>query len=230
MAFEEDHSDQCMRVKYEDLVTNPCKVLEIMFTFLDVEWDEDILGDVFKVHHDDGPGDEKAQYTNRIKSDTIGRGTAIPYERIHKPYLSRINCTQEKLGYWTVENFYEIYCEKIALSPSLDVSGTFFYKKVEGLEHFLIKASKDFSALNGECKLVVTGSNGGKWICGPNTPNVRAAEKDEEVSCMIVVTLETLMNILNHTENPMDVFNEGKIQVVGELATAEHFGRILLSL
>lgn len=230
MAFEMEHPRQCIRVKYEDLVTNPNETLDAMFTFLDLKWDASILGAAFSTQHDNGPGDIKVQYTNRIKSDSIGRGVAIPYERIHNPYLSQIDCIQEKLGYWSVESFYEIYREKASPSPAKMVSDSIFVDSEDEVKCFLENASNGFKALNGECKLVVTGQNGGRWICSPQAPNVRSAKKAEEPACVIVVAYETLMSILNHGENPVDAYNEGKMQVTGDLEIAEQFGRALISL
>lgn len=228
MTFEHEYPKQCFRVKYEDLVANPGKILDPMFAFLEVEWDVSLLDSVFSTHHDEGPGDPKLKYTTRIKSDSIGRGTMIPYKQIPKLHLSRINRAHERLGYQSVESFYGAYHTKVTQSSTRTISETALSGSREEVFDILKERAEHFETLDDECKLVVTGKNGGMWMCGPKAPHARALETDEKASCVIVLSYESLMDILNHDQNPLDVYDQGKIRVTGDLEMAEQFGRTLL--
>jgi protein-tyrosine sulfotransferase len=228
MEFEQNYPGQCIRLKYEDFIDNPVEILNSMFDFLKIKWNENILSSVFTSQHDDGPGDVKLQYTNRIRSDTVGKGVAIPYEQIYKPYLSRINHIQETLGYQSVEHFYQSYHNNAIQSAVKAVCDTAYIEKNEAILDFLKEKAANFRSLDSECKLIVSGGNGGMWMCGPQTPNVRVLENDEEAACSIILSYESLMDILNKDQNPMDIYQEGKIRIAGNLEMAERFGQSLL--
>jgi protein-tyrosine sulfotransferase len=228
MTYEEQHSRQCMRIRYEDLVTDPQKTLEIAFSFLNVEWNVDILDSAFRKEHDDGPGDIKIRYTDRVQSDSIGKGVNIPYNLISKSYLARINYIHNKLGYWTVENFYKRYSEKSVATSSTATSVRLGLDSDRGVFDSLAYASKHFKALEGECGLVVTGPNGGSWICSPTAPYIREAKVGEATACRIVVEHDVLIDILSHKVNPIDAHSEGRLRMIGDFKLAEQLGRALL--
>lgn len=230
MDFEQNHSNQCISMKYEDLVVNPTEILNSMFSFLDIAWDANMLDAVFTAQHDDGPGDEKLLLTKRIKSDTIGKGSVIPYEQIPKPYLTRINCINGKLGYSTVEEYYEAWHKKAIQSSLQSVTESSAFADGIAISNFLDEKAERFKALGGACKLLVTGDNGGMWLCGPTAPHVKSIENDQETPCTIIVSYEALMDILINEQNPWEVYEQGKIRISGDLDMAEQFGRLLLSM
>jgi Sulfotransferase family len=103
LEFERNHSAQCYRLRYEDLVRAPTDVLTSLCAFLGVEatgtapmFDE-LLAPEKRANG--GAGDYKIWYTDRIDDRSIGRGDAIPIGFIPEPMQQRINETLGELGY-----------------------------------------------------------------------------------------------------------------------------------
>ena len=103
MAVEEDFPDQCLRVRYEDLVEDPDRVMSEVFRHLGIPPVPDIVARCFHADQDNlGAGDYKIWYTNKISGDSVGRGWKIPSNLITAPVLEGINELSGRLGYLPV--------------------------------------------------------------------------------------------------------------------------------
>ncbi|WP_433325319.1 sulfotransferase family protein [Spirillospora sp. CA-294931] len=103
-AFEEKNPERCHRVRYEDLVTAPEETAEGIFSFLDVEQVPGITQACFQVEHARvGPGDKKIWLTDRVSSDSLGRGVRIPAGFLPRPLRDEVNGLLGKLDYRPVD-------------------------------------------------------------------------------------------------------------------------------
>jgi|HubBroStandDraft_1064217.scaffolds.fasta_scaffold10071_4 hypothetical protein len=100
MSVEEDFPDHCLRVRYEDLVCDPDQVMSQVFSHLGIPPVPDIVSRCFRSEPENlGASDYKIWYTNKINSDSVGRGWKIPANLITKPVTDGINELSERLGY-----------------------------------------------------------------------------------------------------------------------------------
>jgi protein-tyrosine sulfotransferase len=103
MAIEEDFPDHCLRVRYEDLVTDPDQIMSEVFSHLGLPPVPGIASRCFLSEPENlGAADYKIWYTNKVSSDSVGRGWKIPASLITAPVAEGINELSERLGYLPV--------------------------------------------------------------------------------------------------------------------------------
>lgn len=104
LAAEEQFSDRCRRVRYEDIVTDPEVMAAGIFTFLDVAQAPGVSASCFSADRERfGPADFKIWYTTEISAGSIGRGWSVPAGMIAPQVLTGINELAAKLGYLQVD-------------------------------------------------------------------------------------------------------------------------------
>lgn len=104
MAAEAQFPENCIRLRYEDLVADPQAVANGLFSFLGVESVPGIAGAIFAAERERfGPADYKIWHTSRITTDSVGRGWTIPAGMIGPQIRGGINQLCGKLGYLPVD-------------------------------------------------------------------------------------------------------------------------------
>lgn len=104
LAAEERFGEQSLRVRYEDLVTDPEAVAAKIFDFLGAAPAPGISESCFSTERERfGPGDHKIWYTSKVRADSIGRGWSVPVGLIAPPVLATINELAGKLSYLQVD-------------------------------------------------------------------------------------------------------------------------------
>ena len=98
--FEKAHPDVCLRLRYEDLVTDPEEQADRIFTFLGEKPVPGISRSCLATGRENfGPGDHKIWATSSITPDSVGRGARIPASLISPPVLTIVKGLLEQLGY-----------------------------------------------------------------------------------------------------------------------------------
>ncbi|WP_323747838.1 sulfotransferase family protein [Catenulispora rubra] len=98
--FEESHRERCMRVRYEDLVSDPELIANSVFNFLGESPISGIADLCLNTEHDShGAGDQKIWFTDKISTASVGRGERVPVMAIPPPLLDGINLVLTDLGY-----------------------------------------------------------------------------------------------------------------------------------
>ena len=104
LAAEEQFPEHCMRVRYEDLVTDTEETAARIFRFLDVAPAPGISRACLSPERERfGPGDYKIWYTTEISTGSIARGWSIPTALIGPPLLAAVNEMVGKLSYRQVD-------------------------------------------------------------------------------------------------------------------------------
>lgn len=104
LAVEDQYSDLCLSVRYEDLVADPESVAENVFSFLGVPSDPGITARCFGMGRERyGPADYKIWHTSQVSAESVGRGWDIPFTYIPQPILDQVNVIAGKLGYVEVD-------------------------------------------------------------------------------------------------------------------------------
>jgi hypothetical protein len=104
LAAEDEYSDRCHRVRYEDLVSDPQDTADALFEFLGVAKVPDIAEKIFAAERERfGPADYKIWNTSQITTDSVGRGWTMPAGLIGPQVLEAMAELCGKLGYLQVD-------------------------------------------------------------------------------------------------------------------------------
>ena len=104
LAVEQRLGDHCLRVRYEDLATNPELTASAIFKFLGAAPAPGISKYCFSADRERfGPADHKIWYTSEVTAASIGRGWSVPAALIPSPVLTALNELNAKLGYLPVD-------------------------------------------------------------------------------------------------------------------------------
>ena len=100
LDFGRRHEDRALRVRYEDLATDPEGVAGRVFRFLGVPEVPGISRSCFTAAHEaNGPGDAKIWFTTAVSPASVGRGLEVPADRLPPPLRAAINDALRDLGY-----------------------------------------------------------------------------------------------------------------------------------
>jgi len=99
LKMQQRHPELCHRVRYEDLVACPEKVLPPVLSFLGVAGDPAMLERAFTMRHDDGGGDLLIKSTSRVERDRVGRGRTLDTGRLTPAQRTRADSLLRNLGY-----------------------------------------------------------------------------------------------------------------------------------
>lgn len=104
LAAEERFPDQCIRIRYEDLVADPEGTAARIFEFVGFDVIPGISSTCFSTERErSGPGDYKIWHTDKVIADSVGRGWTIPAGLIWPPVLTSMNDLASKLAYVPVD-------------------------------------------------------------------------------------------------------------------------------
>lgn len=234
-AFEREHPEQCFHIKYESLVADPIAVLQPMFEFLGVEWNESLLDAVFQSKHDPGPGDTKIMFFKSISTENIGAGSAITRNQIPEEILERVNEVHEQLEYPVIGADWDTsqpsYLPVVQQASETAVEGITDVKAVF-TEHFprLLKdRSHHLGAFSETCKFVITGEDASVWLIDLRKTGGQIRAEDSEASCTITISTEDLVAMVNGKLNPGLAFDQGRVNIEGDVRQAMGIGQLLLA-
>ncbi len=229
LEFEMAHAEQCFRLKYENLVTEPSQTLPAMFAALGLEWDERLLKEVFSTQHDQGSGDRKVLFTKKINTDSIGRGSTISRSFIPDALLEDMNRLLARLDYPPVGDDWDN-----ALSPYLPAGVATENETVSSVEvmfreyvpQLLKEGNASLAGVNGRCKFEV-GDGGGTWMLTLRESQGVAEALDGDADCTVQISAADLLDLVNGRLNSIAAFDQGKIHIMGDYDLANKVGRLL---
>lgn len=100
LAAEADLGDDCLPMRYEDLVTDPQEQAERLFEFLGAAPAPGITQRCFTAERQRfGPGDYKIWNTTGVTASSVGRGWQVPARLIPAELAAVVNDLAEQLGY-----------------------------------------------------------------------------------------------------------------------------------
>jgi hypothetical protein len=79
------------------------------------------------------------------------------------------------------------------------------------------------------CKVIVSDVEGGIWIIDPTASEKIRRTDDQKTTCTILLTSDLLIDMVEKKQNPVSAYEEGKLEVIGNVAAAFEFGRILFN-
>jgi Sulfotransferase family len=109
LAFEQEEPDRCLRIRYEDLVTQPEVTAAAVFDFIGAPPVPDIVARCLTEDHDkSGPADSKIWFTKEISRASIGRGVTVPIGALSPPAVEAINQTLADLDYRMIDERWNL--------------------------------------------------------------------------------------------------------------------------
>lgn len=221
LNFERDARFSCFRLTYESLVSSPDDTLCKLFSFLERSVDLRVINSIFSENYDFGQmsGDIKVLFSNKIYTDSIGKGSLIPRTYIPDDYMEEIANIETELGYPSlfVSNSHNI--QKIS-SDIRNIVESDFPNRLKKNEHRL----KPFV---GTCKLIVTGDGGGEWFLDFGKRPWEFIQEKRDSDCSIAMSSKTLVELVEGKRNVIGVYESGHIGASGNIDMAIKIGGAL---
>jgi hypothetical protein len=234
LAFEQENASRCIRVRYEDLVSDPVRTLNPVFDLIGVAWNKNMLDSVFSAQRANESGDYKIKFSKEIHKNSIGNGATISTQHITDSLLQEMNNIHEKLDYPLVGQDW-------GQSPSLYIK-TFVQERDNKNSRAIVDINEIFEKVfpqrlkanpqwlqetKGVCKFVVTGHDKHTWMIDLNIYGGEIRVADEEADCTITITRNDLIDIVNGELNPAQAFFHEKVRLAGNINLAIDLGQIL---
>jgi protein-tyrosine sulfotransferase len=109
LAAEAELGEDCLPVRYEDLVADPEEQAERLFEFVGVAPVPGITEQCFTAERQRfGPGDYKIWNTTGVSGSSVGRGWQVPTRLIPAELLAVVNDAAEQLGYVQLDETWGI--------------------------------------------------------------------------------------------------------------------------
>lgn len=106
-AAQEQYSERCIGVRYEDMTEDPQATADAIFEFFGVDPVPGIAEACFAAERERfGPADYKIWHTSRISTDSVGRGWTVPSGLIGPGVRQAINELCAKLGYVPIDDHW----------------------------------------------------------------------------------------------------------------------------
>jgi len=232
LKFERANPHQCWRIRYEAYVLNPEKTLEPMFDFLEVARDPTIAEKVFQVEHDPGWSDGKVQFSGKINTNSIGKGSTLSRETIPDHLLARMNQLLEELDYPIIGENWD-YSPSPYRPTDLPKNAAEVFSVEEFFSRYLPKKiPKLIEGLPSDrvvYQFILTGASDRYWtldLTQPDNPIYQGST--EAADCTLTLSSEDLLAVINSQVNPLDLWNQGKIKSVGDREYAEKLAAFLV--
>ena len=238
MDFERKHRDRTIRIHYEQLTRNPTQALSRLFGFVGLDWNPSLIDEVFSKQHDEGPGDPKAEFANKVYTTSIGRGTSrevlSELEKAPKSLQDDLSALLSELGYPNLDAARsEVACksERGEIQPAQTAPR---FSDIDELftHHFLARLNREPAAaadLKGAVKFIVRGAGGGTWTINldAHPPALQAADRDAD--CTITIKADDLLELAMGKLNVGECYLQARLRVVGNEALAISLGRTLFA-
>lgn len=232
LAFERDHPSRAVRLKYESLVTDPARELKRVFSFLGMEWSDELVEKVFTMSHDAGPSDMKVTFTKQIYSSAIGRGALLKDFSLSNGMRQRINYLLKELNYAEIgpqwDKVGEAYLQAVSRGATKKIGsvGEVFAKYIP---QQMCQHEQLLSGMAGIIKFMVRGDHGGVWQVDLTRRPGRILASDGHADCTLTVGAGDLLKVVNGELNPGQCFLQAKLKVDGNVDLAYKFGQVIFS-
>ena len=224
LQHEQDNPSRCFRLRYEDLVTDPAKVLDPLFRFLGLDWDESLTDRAFEAQHDRGIDDQYIPFTSSIHTRSLGAGRTLSLKGVPEKTLETMRALLRTLDYPELPAGTPSTVSDASSAPTGDVRW-FFETHLPAR----IQGEPDLcAALSVSYQFVVTGDEGGAWVFDPRQRRVAAGRT--AASCSAEISAADLFAIARGELHPRKAAEQRRLRLSGDvrLQDLEKLMRLLL--
>ena len=215
LQYEQDHRSRCFRLRYEDMVAEPVKVLEPMFRFLDVDWDESLVTEVFSAKHDRGGDDHYIFFTSSIHSRSLGVGRSLSLKGVPEKSLETMHSLLQRLGYPEMPSAASAGSAGASTAPARDLRWFF--------DAHLPARLREEPGLCAEIirtyRFSVTGEERGAWVLDPRQGRITMG--DAAAECTIEVSAADLFAIAQGELHPWKAAEQRRLRLTGDVQPRE---------
>jgi Sulfotransferase family len=216
-SFEENNPDRTLRVRYEDLVTEPEEAVTRILTFLSARTDSAALASALAPESLSAgvmPGDLKVRFSEGIDRSSVGRGWTVPMEMLEPEVRDRVETLSHALGYPPIPNLKDCTTEpaskllpRTSTAPRCVDVVTLLDERATQDCHRRQNGLADSSLL----KLVLVDAPQ-PWLIDLEERCV--ASGDGEANWLALTDSETLMSLVSGRSNPGAALKNSTLQLV----------------
>lgn len=218
LAWEAAYPDECLRVRYEDLVLTPDETLRSVFDFLGVQADDAVLERAFARAQRSGPSDHKIGHTSGVHTDSLGRGKRVPVEMIPPPLLREVNRTLVRLGYEAVGEAWNTQAggtgsagDRVWSVRLTEVMGSARLEPADGVG-------------SGNVALIADDQPGLRWVVDPMSGTVTRGDGDADQ--VVIGAAEDLVLMIAGEENPGILLRDGRVRHIATGTTVTEYEQL----
>jgi surfactin family lipopeptide synthetase C len=223
LEFEREHPGRCIRLRYEDLVSDPTATAERICDFLEVERVPDLATRVFSSPHQQRAyhGDPKAYYSSGIADSSVGSGAELNLGALRLVPAGQI----ERMNELLTELSYPV--------PEISASGIDLHmgrRQASSPEVPPSQAPEELFTLLGQRLLarpvppsiagsafafVLTGEAGGAWTVDLSQTPARVLNGRDSAPCELTLAASDFSDIVTGQLNPALAVQQGKLRLTG---------------
>ena len=204
LSWEKVHPETCHRVRYEDLVAAPERIVAEIQRFLGVAEDLSVLRTAFE-RPPSGPGDYKVEHTSRVHAASIGHGKRVPVSMLPIPLLKALNEQLEDLGYPPLDNGWNM-----AERP-IDGRGLGLWASRLAERMSSARVEEGWTDL-GSFAVIAEDHHALRWVIDPSAETIEHGDGD--VEAVLTGTAEDLGLALSGEENLGVLVRSGRLRYV----------------
>src|SRR5215469_3072018 len=222
LEFERTCDAAHARIYYELLCDDPVTTLSDLLEFLDLPSDNGIVERAFENEHAVGPGDYKIDFTKSVKTDSVGRGSTLPW-LLRPDQVKRIDELLAELDYPALEaarrgNLAALLGLKRAASADTASTTDLTRQMVERLSAGLA-AGRRPGAAQPAFELIVRGDTGDEQVVlvdhehGVRVVGTASADSGKATLPQVLCHGDALLKVASGEHNLAQVLHDGRVRV-----------------
>jgi protein-tyrosine sulfotransferase len=216
LEIEDAEPSLCVRLRYEDMVSDPARALEPVFRFLDLAWDRSLLDAVFETRHDRGMQDHYIAFTQSIHTGNIGAGGAVSLSGVPEKTLETMDALSQRLAY--PDRPAPVASERSERPTRTGTEDVRWFFETHLPER--VRNEPDLCASFGTLyQFVVAGGNGGAWVLDPRRGLVSPGRSS--AVCNVEVSANDLFAIARGGLHPVKAAEQGRLRLRGDIRMQE---------
>lgn len=225
LAIEERWPKRCHRVLYEELVLTPEPTMRALSKFLEVDFESEAVAGALRATHLEGYGDFKIGLTDRLTSDSVGRGSAVPIRLLTPFALSNLNSLVEQVGYEPISADWNL-CPSPLRRGMLEEERASCSRGIEGYLRVSARNLSEKPEGAGAPTIRVLVEEFGDprgWIVDASAGSVYPDNPEQSVSVTIIARLDALNGLCTGSLSLLQATRDGTLRfgVNAELAETQ---------
>jgi hypothetical protein len=234
LGFEAAHPTQCHRVLYEELVTEPERVIADLIAWLGEDPAPGLMARALRGDQDPrGPGDHKVWATRSIHTSSIGRGRRIPHNRIPRPIRRAVSDLCRELGY----DEHPMPAATDAARRAMAALDEDFAEAVRANLGRIAAVPAHWAAALGNKPLKLTVTDGDPahdvhWLIGIDPPHItrRPVAPEAGVAWTVTADADALLDVVEGRSNLATAIREGRIRISDVAVASTGSARVRLQV